>query len=207
MLVAGAGVAGATNSWDSFAGGLTGAIMGSVVGAGFLNANKNQFSNFRSGYGFKLDRDIRLDKAFAAKQYALQTGYSEDIGIVETYYRKLDINIVRDVAGRVHPFMRDTWSGGFHELEAINGQISFLEGDIGSISKSSQAYWTSFPRPDRIDYVSMPRFYEGIARYKSEYAGLPYSVNIFNHMHDCQGARDYIMGHSSIIYGKKSNYN
>jgi RHS repeat-associated protein len=34
MLVAGAGVAGATNSWDSFAGGFTGGITGAAVGNG-----------------------------------------------------------------------------------------------------------------------------------------------------------------------------
>ena len=44
MLVAGAGVAGATNSWDSFAGGITGAIGGWVIGNGIVSYNRDPLS-------------------------------------------------------------------------------------------------------------------------------------------------------------------
>jgi hypothetical protein len=43
MLVAGAGVAGATNSWDSFAGGITGALAGTAIGNG-INSFYNEFT-------------------------------------------------------------------------------------------------------------------------------------------------------------------
>lgn len=47
MFVAGAGVAGATDSWDSFAGGLTGGLAGWAAGSGITTAYKEQFGNFR----------------------------------------------------------------------------------------------------------------------------------------------------------------
>jgi hypothetical protein len=52
ILAAGAGAAGATDSWDSYAGGFVGGLAGAAVGGGALKAYSEQFSNFRSGKGF-----------------------------------------------------------------------------------------------------------------------------------------------------------
>ena len=59
MLAVGAGVAGATHSWDSFAGGLVGGIAGAVAGNGIVNAYSDQFQNSRAGQGFQSTRAIR----------------------------------------------------------------------------------------------------------------------------------------------------
>ena len=77
-LAAGAGAAAATDSWDSFAGGLTGA----VLGTGFVKTQ--QFQNFKAGNGFKSNqgvmdkmvKDGRLQEAadYSADKYGYQRG-------------------------------------------------------------------------------------------------------------------------------------
>jgi len=71
MLVAGAGVAGATDSWASFAGGLTGGIAGGLFGGGIVNSKqfqswkvqKNGLNKNRAwvgyGYGETADSDTK----------------------------------------------------------------------------------------------------------------------------------------------------
>lgn len=56
MLLASAGIAGITNSWDSFAGGIAGSIAGAVIGSTFVNTE--QFQNWKSGKGFKSDQAV-----------------------------------------------------------------------------------------------------------------------------------------------------
>ena len=70
MLIAGAGVAGATDSWDSFTGGFIGGLCGAALGNGFIDAYPQHFKNFRAGDGFRSDKDVALE-AYIKKIEAL----------------------------------------------------------------------------------------------------------------------------------------
>lgn len=58
MFAAGVGMAAATNSWDSFAGGFVGGVCGAAVGGGITNAYSQQFTNYRTGNGFRSNRSL-----------------------------------------------------------------------------------------------------------------------------------------------------
>jgi hypothetical protein len=73
MLAAGAGVAAATGSWDSFAGGLTGGILGGIGGNAFVKSE--QFLNFKAGNGFRSNRSV----AFAQYEAKIKTMHSLNV--------------------------------------------------------------------------------------------------------------------------------
>ncbi len=59
MLAAGAGVAGATNSWDSFAGGVVGGVAGAFTGNQIVQSE--QFQNWKHDEGFLSNREVRAN--------------------------------------------------------------------------------------------------------------------------------------------------
>lgn len=61
-LIAGAGVAAATDSLDSFAGGLVGGLAGAGIGKGITNAYSEQFANYRAGNGFVSNRTAAFNQ-------------------------------------------------------------------------------------------------------------------------------------------------
>ncbi|MBF0386191.1 MAG: RHS repeat-associated core domain-containing protein, partial [Candidatus Omnitrophica bacterium] len=58
MLILGGGAAAATDSWDSFAGGLTGGVLGGIGGNAFVKSE--QFQNLKAGNGFRSNRDVAI---------------------------------------------------------------------------------------------------------------------------------------------------
>ena len=109
MFLAGTAYAGATNSWDSYAGAFVGGLVGSAVGGAIVDSGQFQsFNNWKGGYGFKSNNDVidvlakegRFQEAidFAAKRYDLPSGRydpnnsdfgSTDIVTGEVTYGKL----------------------------------------------------------------------------------------------------------------------
>jgi RHS repeat-associated protein len=200
MFAGGVGYAAATDSWDSFAGGLAGGIAGGLVGGGIASTYSEQFANFRAGNGFLSNRDAAINQAFAEAEYSLNNNLADDPP-VEVYWRKLERNDwVGDAIGRKHPFMRDTWNGEFHELQAVKSGdktvIKILEGDISKMSKGTQDYWKTNPKYDEIFNASKSRFYQAISSYKAKYEGTNYSLLFRN----CIGFKDYVRQRSE--YGK-----
>jgi hypothetical protein len=63
MLLAGAGVAGVTDRWDSFAGGISGAIGGTLAGATYLSAGAP--GSHRSQLASYLDKEKQAQKALS----------------------------------------------------------------------------------------------------------------------------------------------
>ena len=56
MFAAGVGVAAATNSWDSFTGGLVGSVAGTAVGNGVVNSH--QFRSWKTGNNYSSNAQI-----------------------------------------------------------------------------------------------------------------------------------------------------
>lgn len=71
MLVAGAGYAGATDNWDTFAGGLAGGLTGWAAGSGITSAYKEQFANFRAGNGFRSNAAVQAEQRKLANLQAM----------------------------------------------------------------------------------------------------------------------------------------
>ncbi|MBI4398396.1 MAG: hypothetical protein HY586_04660, partial [Candidatus Omnitrophica bacterium] len=103
-----------------------------------------------------------------------------DDSSVEVYHRGLEGENGQPKPGRVHPFMRDKWSGEFHELQTVKvgnkSVIKILEGDMSKMSKGTQIYWASNPRADQIINVSKSKFYSAIKSYKGTLEGMPYKL-------------------------------
>ncbi|MBI3291696.1 MAG: RHS repeat-associated core domain-containing protein, partial [Elusimicrobia bacterium] len=103
MLAVGAGVAGATNSWDSFAGGLVGGLAGAFAGQGIISANSQQFANFRAGNGFVSNRTLN----FRRFEEGMQTRHALNVNQADTpaqlQYRPLSKNRAGDPGSTTGP--------------------------------------------------------------------------------------------------------
>jgi len=67
MLTAGAGVAGATDSWDSFAGGLVGGLAGNMAGNSFIGTE--HFQNWKAGNGWQNNSDYTNQQKNISRMY------------------------------------------------------------------------------------------------------------------------------------------
>jgi hypothetical protein len=91
MFAAGVGVAGATDSWDSFAGGLTGAVGGWAIGSGINSAFKpSQINNNQAGFHSEptnATADGNSNKALVVDKGKAASGDSitSDPGVLEEF--------------------------------------------------------------------------------------------------------------------------
>lgn len=97
MLVAGAGVAGATNSWDSFAGGLTGGIAGAAVGNGIDSYFNDPLSIQDPQGGIQKGKEgiVRGKGVGTTPEKALQVANETGSRVVYTQSRGIVADIVR----------------------------------------------------------------------------------------------------------------
>lgn len=126
MLAAGAGVAGATNSWDSFAGGLVGGVAGAFAGQGIISANSQQFGNFRAGNGFVSNATLAARRAALAAQ---QTNTATPTGI----YGKFTMSVEQ---GGGSTGMGGSGGGWGHSWTTVEG------GGQGPVSRG---FWPGAP--------------------------------------------------------------
>ncbi len=90
LFAGGVGNAAATGRWDSFAGGVVGAIGGAVAGQGIVNAYSQQFANYRAGNGF-------VSNATLAARQAGQGGNLQ--GLADQQYR-MSISVREGATGK-----------------------------------------------------------------------------------------------------------
>jgi len=192
MFAAGVGMAAATDSWDSFAGGFAGGLCGAAVGGGVTSAYKEQFGNFRSGNGFKTNAEV----ASAARKSLDVNGK----GYVEVYNRRLG---GQPAGPRPHPALKSSWDNQWHELEAVDGKIHILNGNLSDMSQATQGYLATNPQPDAVWGADISKFSAALKSYP--YEGGNYEMLHFNpgdsiFKYNCIGFENY-MERSSRIYG------
>ena len=201
MFVAGAAYAGATDNWDSFAGGAAGLIAGTAAGATIVESKT--FRDWRLGGA---DRSAAMDQAFKDAEYALNVNQAavNDDPPVEIYLRGLEGANGEPQGGKVHPYMRDSWKSEFHELQDVNGRIKILEGDIDAMSKGTRIDWGTHPRPFEVINVSKSKFYVAIESYKNTFDNRQYkfiNINLSGESIDrsnCIGFVDYVIKRSKL---------
>lgn len=103
MFAAGAGVAGATNSWDSFAGGFTGGLAGWAAGSGITSAYKEQFANYRAGNGFESNRNVHFDKFSQEMKIRHDLNVNQKDSTVEVIRRPLGKDLAGDPGSTTGP--------------------------------------------------------------------------------------------------------
>ncbi len=144
MLVAGAGVAGATDSWDSFAGGLAGGLAGTAIGNGI-----NSFSNEFTGAG---QTGVNRNDLAAQTEQLKQSQQALDV--------KLDERIrigSRDAIGPADHMFVERKNGYFVEMGAgADGKIKVFQYDP-SLYKSPASRINLAPTQKH----TLSAFYEG----------------------------------------------
>jgi RHS repeat-associated protein len=120
MLLAGAGVAGATDSWDRFAGGLTGGVTGGALGTGVVKSE--QFQNWKAGRGWVSNRFIS------------SSGANQDTVDSTNTYGKFTISVKRGGGS--------TGMGGSSKGGWGHSWLSYEKGNEGAISRG---FWPGEP--------------------------------------------------------------
>ena len=202
MLVAGAGVAGASSNWDSFAGGFVGGLCGAAVGGAIINAYSEQFANFRTGNGFVSNRTAAINQALARAEASLNVNLADDPPVL-VYLRGIQEGPNGKPIGKpIHPTFKD-WEGNYHELANIDGKIKILEGKLSSMSRPTQIYIAeNLNKTNEMVMVYGSKFFQAIRSYKSIYEGKPYVPwDSFNPNHDefnCIGFYNYVLDRSRV---------
>ncbi|MBI3617463.1 MAG: hypothetical protein HY210_04500 [Candidatus Omnitrophica bacterium] len=186
MFLAGTGVAAATDSWDGFAGGLTGGLAGAAVGKGFVRSQ--QFQNFKAGDGFVSNRDLKAAKweEYIATQRALNVKKNDmvKVDIPARYLTEPDAEMSGTMANFRHRAIRGNGIGfDMGPDSPIRGQITI--GTPASPTRSyvtTDAYIQGFPGAYRSATVEVS--YSGlvdvITAYQNTWTGQPYNPFSYN---------------------------
>ena len=124
MFLAGAGTAAATDSWDSFAGGIAGTIAGATIGNGIVNSQ--QFQNGKAGNGFVSNRDLKAAEweRYSQKQHALNINKADKIkvNVVSRYLKDPDSDMSGTMATFRHRGIRGDGVG--FDMGPLKGKIT-----------------------------------------------------------------------------------
>lgn len=202
MMAAGGGLAAATGNLDSFAGGLAGGIGGYLAGTGFVNANQQQFANYRAGKGFVSDYTAKANE-FAGE---MQTRHALNVNQRDTTVGGISRPLAKNKAGdpgsltgpRHDAIVSDKLSNGGWEMGPQDGIIQTTNtadnlsgwGTHITTEKSlglGGSYARSFDAQ-----VNFNALQENISLYETTFAG-KFSYNALNHNSN--------FAVNSVIYG------
>jgi hypothetical protein len=169
MLAAGAGVAAATDGWDSFAGGLTGGVLGGIGGNAFVKSQ--QFQNMKAGNGFKTNRDVKaaLWEKYAREQRALNVNKADkmSVDVVSRYLKDPDSEMSGTMATFRHRGIRGDGIG--FDMGPLKGKITV--GTDGSTNFDTflrtSEYLSDYSQAVKVSSVDVSR--SGLSNMIQEY--------------------------------------
>ncbi len=181
MFVVGAGAAGTTDSWDSFAGGFTGGITGGALSSGV--AKSEQFQNWKAGDGWVSNRDAQFNE-YATEmraRYALNANQKDStVGIVQ---RPLGKNLANDPGSTTGPRHRaiisDQLKNGKFEMGpdpmarqiTTTNKVDNLSGwGTHNCTEKSLSLGGRYVESFNVD-INMSALQENIAFYESTFVG------------------------------------
>ena len=191
MLAAGAGYSAATGNMDSFAGGLTGGIAGTLAGNGISCAYSEQFSNFRAGEGFVTNRDLQFQNFAKIMEARHALNVNQQDSTVKVIYRPLGKDLSGNPGSTTGPrhgaiISGDLDNGKFemgpqnHIITTSSSIDNLASWGTSKCTNNSLALGGRYIEPYDVQ-VNMSALRDNIALYKSTFAGkLPYSATNHN---------------------------
>ncbi len=198
MAIAGAGVASATDSWDSFAGGLTGGILGGIGGNGLVKSE--QFQNFKAENGFRSNRNV----AFAQYEVKIKAMHSLNVNQKNATVERISRPLGSTTGPRHNAILSKDLPNGKFEMgpygkdnliQTTDTVGDLLSWDIHQTTETSLALGGRYIESFQVG-VNRQGLAEAINLYNQTFAG-NFQYNALNHN------SNYAV--NSVIYGAGGN--